>query len=40
MDPIFCGHVKHLYEVERLSMRQIAKKLGVSKKRGLPGDSK
>ena len=33
MDPIFCGHVKHLYEVERLSMRQIAKKLGVSKKR-------
>jgi len=33
MDPIFCGHVRHLYEVERLSMRQIAKKLGVSKKR-------
>ena len=33
MDPIFCGQVRHLYEVERLSMRQIAKKLGVSKKR-------
>src|SRR4030065_2887791 len=33
MDPIFCSHVRHLYEVERLSMRQIAQKLGVSKKR-------
>jgi len=33
MDLIFCGQVRHLYEVERLSMRQIAKKLGVSKKR-------
>jgi len=33
MDAIFCGQVRHLYEVERLSMRQIAKKLGVSKKR-------
>jgi transposase len=33
MDPIFCGQVRHLYEVERLSMRQIAKKLGVSRKR-------
>lgn len=33
MDQIFCGQVRHLYEVEHLSMRQIAKKLGVSKKR-------
>jgi transposase len=33
MDPIFYGQVRHLYEVERLSMRQIAKKLGVSRKR-------
>lgn len=33
MDPIFCGQVRHLYEVERLSMRQIARKLGVSRKR-------
>jgi transposase len=32
-DLIFCGQVEHLYEVERLSMRQIAQKLGVSKKR-------
>ncbi len=33
MDPIFCNQVRHLYEVERLSMRQIAKKLRASKKR-------
>jgi len=33
MDPIFSSQVRHLYEVERLSMRQIAQKLGVSKKR-------
>lgn len=33
MDAVFCGQVRHLYEVERLSMRQIAQKLGVSKKR-------
>jgi transposase len=33
MDPIFCSQVRHLYEVERLSMRQIAKKLRASKKR-------
>jgi len=33
MDQIFCSQVRHLYEVEHLSMRQIAKKLGVSKKR-------
>lgn len=33
MDAVFRGQVRHLYEVERLSMRQIAQKLGVSKKR-------
>ncbi len=33
MDPIFCNQVRHLYEVERLSMRQIAKKLHASTKR-------
>jgi len=33
MDPVFGGQVRHLYEVERLSIRQIAKKLGVSRKR-------
>ncbi len=32
MDQIFCNQVRHLYEVERLSMRQIAKKLRASKK--------
>jgi len=33
MDPIFCNQVRHLYEVERLSIRQIAKKLRASTKR-------
>lgn len=33
MDQIFCSQVRHFYEVEHLSMRQIARKLGVSKKR-------
>jgi transposase len=33
MDPIFCNQVRHLYEVERLSMRQIAKNLRASTKR-------
>jgi transposase len=33
MDPIFCNQVRHLYEVERLSIRQIAKKLHASTKR-------
>jgi transposase len=33
MDPIFCNQVRHLYEVERLSMRQIAKKIHASTKR-------
>ena len=40
MDPIFCNQVRHLYEVERLSMRQIAKKLRRLKEEDLPGDSK
>ena len=33
MDPIFCNQVRHLYEVERLSIRQMAKKLHASTKR-------
>lgn len=33
MDQGFCSQVRHLYEVERLSMRQIATQLGVSRKR-------
>lgn len=33
MDPVFGSQVRHLYEVERLSMRQIAHKLGVSRKK-------
>lgn len=33
MDQIFSSQVRHLYEVEGLSMRQISKKLGVSRKR-------
>jgi transposase len=33
MDPIFCNQVRHLYEVEQLSIRQIAKKLRASSKR-------
>jgi transposase len=32
MDPIFCGQVRHLYEVEKLSIRQIAKKLRRARK--------
>jgi transposase len=33
MDQIFSSRVRHLYEVEGLSMRQIAEKLGVSRKK-------
>lgn len=33
MDQTFSSQVRHLYEVEVLSMRQISKKLGVSRKR-------
>ncbi len=33
MDPNLGSDIRHLYEVERLSMRQIAQRLGVSKKR-------
>lgn len=32
MDPIICGQVRHLYEVEKLSIRQIAKKLRRARK--------
>jgi transposase len=32
MDPMVCSQVRHLYEVERLSLRQIAQKLGMSRK--------
>jgi len=33
MDPAMLNQVRHLYEVERLSQRQIAQKLGISRKR-------
>ena len=33
MDQSFSSQVRHLYEVEGLSMRQIAEKLGVSRKK-------
>ena len=32
MDPMVWSQVRHLYEVERLSIRQIAKKLGIARK--------
>src|SRR3990172_11636351 len=32
MDPVFCGQVRHLYEVEKLSIRQIANKLRRARK--------
>jgi transposase len=32
MEPMGCSQVKHLYEVERLSIRQIAKKLQMARK--------
>lgn len=33
MDETLCQQVKHLYEIEGLSMRQITKRLGIGKKR-------
>jgi len=33
MDPAMLNQVRHLYEVERLSQRQVAEKLGISRKR-------
>ena len=33
MDPAMLNQVRHLYEVERLSQRQVAQKLGISRKR-------
>jgi len=33
MDKALCSHIRHLYEVEGLSKRQIAKKLGICRNR-------